>query len=99
MCWTFRVSEFVIDSCFLIRALSFARSASPAEMGEGAVRLRHLVSVVPFLDRVTLAGSGIPQFVRQRLGHRHAATVVGIGNDPAHRERDLAGGGYRHRDL
>ena len=39
----------------------------PAEMGEGAVGLRHLVSVVALLDRVALAGSGVPQFVRQAL--------------------------------
>src|SRR2546423_10191710 len=68
-------------------------------MSEGAVCLRHLVSVVALLDRVALSGSRVFEFGRQRIGHRHAAAAVGVLNDPAHRERNLARRRYFHRHL
>src|SRR4029077_19339433 len=71
----------------------------PTEVGERAVGLRHLVGVVALLDRVALTSSGVPQLVRQSVGPRHAAPVVGIGYDPAHRERNLTGSRYLHRNL
>jgi len=47
-----RFSCFVIISCFVIRVSSFT---SPAEMGKGAVGLRHFVGVFAFFDGVALA--------------------------------------------
>src|SRR3954467_5467537 len=60
----------------------------PAEMCKGAVRLRHLVSVVALLDRIALTSRGVFQFSGERFRHRHAAAVIGKGHDPAHRERN-----------
>src|SRR6266481_3948926 len=62
----------------------------PAEMSEGAVRLCHLVSIVALLDRVALAGRSVFQFGGERIGHRHAAAAVGVLDDPAHGEGNLA---------
>src|SRR3954454_13741081 len=59
----------------------------PAEMCKGAVRLRHLVSVVALLDRVALTRRRVLQFSRERVRHRHTAAVIGKGHNPAHRER------------
>src|SRR5439155_6176868 len=64
----------------------------PAEMCKGAVRLRHLVSVVALLDRVALPVRRVFELRGERVGHRHAAPVIGKGHDPAHGERDLTRG-------
>src|SRR3954454_20751860 len=61
----------------------------PAEMCKGAVCLRHLVSGVALLDRVALTCRGVLKFSRERFRHRHAATIIGKGHDPAHREGNL----------
>src|SRR4051794_22593663 len=58
----------------------------PAEMSKGAVGLRHFVSVVALLDRVTLASRGVFQFSGKRFGHWHTTTAIGVLHDPAHRE-------------
>src|SRR5436309_7082513 len=61
----------------------------PAEMREGAVCLRHLMRVFALLNCVALAGSSILDFLGQGISHRLAPTIIGVGNDPTHRERDL----------
>ena len=38
-------------------------------MRKRSIRLRHLVSVLAFLDRVALTASGVFDFLRQRIGH------------------------------
>ena len=40
-------------------AVAMTGNSLPAEMGKGAVRLRHLVSVVALLDRVALTSRGV----------------------------------------
>jgi len=44
--------QLIRFSCFVIRISSFT---SPAEMGKGAVGLRHFVGVFAFFDGVALA--------------------------------------------
>src|SRR5204863_407342 len=44
----------------------------PAEMCKGAVRLRHLVSVFAFLDRVALTVGRVFNFGSKRFRHRRA---------------------------
>src|SRR5947209_8828740 len=53
----------------------------PAEMSEGAVRLRHLMRVFAFFDRVALPGGGVFDLGGQGLGHRHAFAGVGVHHD------------------
>src|SRR5205814_2341839 len=97
--------ELAIGRIGILRRHGFFESRSshlkslPTEMSEGAVCLRHLMSVVALLDRVALTRSRVFQFSCERLSHRHAATTVGILDDPAHRERDLARRRYFHRHL
>src|SRR5437879_11239868 len=75
----FRAGEFGFftpaGDCFSRVAVAITL---PAEMGEGAVRLRHFVSVVALLDRVTLTRRSVFEFRGERFGHRHAATVIGV---------------------
>src|SRR3954469_7908135 len=96
----FRSGEFgffaLAGDCFSRVAVAITL---PAEMSKGAVCLRHFMSVVALLDRVALARSGVFQFSRQRLGHRHAAAIVGVLDNPAHRERNLPRGRDFHRHL
>src|SRR2546423_14528096 len=63
----------------------------PAEMSKGAVRLRHLMSVVAFLDRVALTRRSVLQFGRERFRHRHAAAVFGGLDHPPPPLWNLAG--------
>src|SRR6266480_8007167 len=71
----------------------------PAEMRKGAVRLRHFMRVFAFLDRVALTGRGVLDFLRERIGHRLAATIIGVLHDPTHGERDLPRWRNFHRHL
>src|SRR3954447_10533050 len=71
----------------------------PAEVSERAVGLRHFVSVFALFDCVSLAVSRVPDFVGERIRHGHSAAIIGIGNNPAHGQRDLPGGWHFHRDL
>src|ERR1700712_3484597 len=72
----FRFGELgFVDAAFSRVAVAMNRNLLPTEMCKGAVRLRHLVSVVPLLDCVALPSRGVFQFRRKRIGHRHAATV------------------------
>src|SRR6266700_3955875 len=43
---------------------------SPAIMSEGFVRLRHLVGLLAFFNRISLSCGGIHQFAGKFLGHR-----------------------------
>src|SRR6266404_3432986 len=71
----------------------------PTEMGKRAVRLRHLVCVFAFLDRVALTGGSVLDFMGQRLRHRHTFASIGVLNDPTHSERDLTRRWYLQRHL
>src|SRR5437660_5969199 len=71
----------------------------PAEVSERAVSLSHLMSVFAFLDGVALAVRRVANLIGKRLRHRGATTIVGILNDPPHRQRDLPCWWHFHRDL
>jgi hypothetical protein len=71
----------------------------PAEMRKRSIRLRHLVSVLAFLDRVALTCSGVFDFLRQRIGHALAAATVRVLHDPAHGQRNLSCRRNFHRHL
>src|SRR5476651_140558 len=74
----FRSGEFgfagAADFCSSVAGMTGKRL--PAEMGKGAIRLRHFMSVVALLNRVTLTGRGVFQFGGERCGHRHTAPVI-----------------------
>src|SRR5947208_8846120 len=71
----------------------------PAEMRKSPVGLRHFVRVLAFLDRVALTGGGVFDFLRQRVGHRHAFAPVSVLHDPTRGERDLPRRRNFHRHL
>jgi hypothetical protein len=52
-------------------------------MGKCAVRLRHFMRVIAFLDGVALAGSGVFEFLRQRVSQSQSLTAVGKSHNPA----------------
>src|SRR5690606_20536479 len=62
-------------------------SPLPAVVGEGAVRLGHLVGVLAALDRGTQAVRGVEDLVLQTLGHRLLTTALRVADQPAQRER------------
>src|SRR4051794_10357315 len=68
-------------------------------MSKRAVSLRHLVSVFAFLDRVTLPRGSVLDFVGKGLGHGLSPAAGGVLDDPAHGQRDLAGGSHFHGNL
>src|SRR3954454_23502774 len=77
-----------------------ARAArSPAVVGEGLVRLGHLVGVLALLHRGTEAVGGVEDLVHQPLGHRLLAAVLGVADEPAERQRRAAGALDLDRDL
>src|SRR4051794_29367899 len=53
------------------------RSALPAVVGEGLVRLRHAEDVVLALERAALLGLRVEQLVGEPLGHRLLAALAG----------------------
>src|SRR6266536_362766 len=55
-------------------------------MRKRAVRLRHLVCVFAFLDRIALTGGRVFDFLREGVGHSHSFTIVRVLNDPAGRD-------------
>src|SRR5438132_7814535 len=71
----------------------------PAEMRERPVRLRHFMGVFAFLNRVTLAGRSVLDFLRKRSGHWLAPAFIGVLHNPAHGKRDLPRRRYFHRHL
>src|ERR1700680_2267953 len=93
-----RFGEFGFDGAadFCSSVAGITGKWLPAEMGKGTIRLRHFMSVVALLDRVTLTRSGVFEFGGKCFGHRHAAPVIGVLHDPAHRERNLTGRRYFH---
>src|SRR6478736_72311 len=55
----------------------------PAEVGEGAVGLGHLVHVVALADGGALVVGGVLQLVGQGHVHRGALAAAGVTDDPA----------------
>src|SRR5438105_9688274 len=71
----------------------------PAVVGEGLVRLRHLVRVLTPLDAGAETVARVEQLVHEALGHRLLPPVPGVGDDPAQRERGAPGGTHLDRHL
>src|SRR4051795_6132138 len=69
---------------------SRAAFPSPAVVGEGAVRLGHLVHVLASLHRGAGAVGGVHDLGDESLGHRVLASPAGEVHEPAHRERGAA---------
>src|SRR5947209_17871163 len=64
----------------------------PAVVGERLVGLGHLVGVLAPLDAGTEAVARVEHLVHQPLGHRLLATLPGVADQPAQRERVGAAG-------
>src|SRR5205085_1324468 len=62
----------------------------PAVVGEGAVRLGHLVGVLATLHSGTEAVAGVEDLVHEAVGHRCLATGARIADEPAQGERGAA---------
>src|SRR5882724_2988155 len=71
----------------------------PAEVGEGAIRLRHLVRVFLLLHDTAGVVVGVDDLGREGLPHRRALATRGRVNDPAQREALLALKRNFHRHL
>src|SRR5438045_3788213 len=54
-----------------------------AVVGEGLVRLRHLLQVFPALDGRADPVGCVEQLVGEALGHRLLTTLAGVADDPA----------------
>jgi hypothetical protein len=69
--WILPIGEFGFDGAadFCSSVAGMIKKWLPAEMGEGAIGLRHFVGVVAFLDCVTLSRSRVFQF--RGKGFRH----------------------------
>ena len=52
-------------------------------MRERAVRLRHFMRVIAFLNGVALAGSGVFEFLSQRVSQSQSLTAIGKSHNPA----------------
>src|SRR5262245_30511745 len=76
-----------------------ARASSPAVVGEGLVRLRHLVRVFALLHRLAALVGRVDQLVRQLVAHALALARPRRGDEPAHRERGGALGPDLDRHL
>src|SRR5437764_11032347 len=61
----------------------------PAEVRKSAVRLRHLMRVFAFLDRVPLTGRRVLDFLRQRISHPLAAAILGVLQAPPYFARHM----------
>src|SRR6478735_3680977 len=77
-----RSGEFGFAGAFFCSIVAVAIKL-PAEMRKSAICLRHLMRVLAFLDRVALTGSGVFDFLRERIGHALAAATVRVLHDPA----------------
>src|SRR5213592_415641 len=77
----------------------FPSRRSPAVVGEGLVGLGHLVGVLALLHSGTEAVGGVEDLVHQALGHRLLATVRGVADEPAQRQRGAPGALDLDRDL
>src|SRR5918995_4603436 len=66
---------------------AYRRGGSPAVVGEGLVRLGHLVRVLTTLHRGTEAVGGVEDLVHEPLGHRLLAALAGVADEPAQRQR------------
>src|SRR5687767_11532429 len=62
----------------------------PAEVGESAIGLRHLVGVFLLLNDRTRVVVSVDEFGRQSFLHRDALAIAGGVDDPAQREGFLA---------
>src|SRR5947208_14752762 len=63
----------------------------PAVVGEGLVRLRHLVGVFAALDRGAQSVARVEQLVHQPLDHGLLPARLGVRHEPAQPQRDGAG--------
>ena len=61
----------------------------PAEVSEGAVSLRHLVSFIPLTDHLPLIGAGVLDLVRESNVHRRATFGASGIHDPTHSEHRI----------
>src|SRR3954453_23717190 len=77
----------------------FPSRRSPAVVSEGLVGLGHLVGVLALLHSGAEAVGGVEDLVHQALGHRLLATVRGVPDEPAQRQRGAAVGLDLDRDL
>src|SRR5258708_11835474 len=59
-------------------------------MREGLIGLRHLMGFISFANGCALAGRGVHELRRQLLGHGAARAAARRGDQPAHRQRELA---------
>src|SRR5262245_20120459 len=64
-----------------------ARASLPAVVGEGLVRLRHLVRVLALLHGLAALVGGVDELVRELVAHALALARACGGDEPAHRER------------
>src|SRR3954452_24426367 len=71
----------------------------PAVVGEGLVRLRHLVGVLAPLHGGAEAVARVEQFVHQALGHRLLTTPAAVLDEPAQAEGGAPRGTDLDRDL
>src|SRR5947209_13656795 len=71
----------------------------PAVVREGLVGLRHLVGVLALLHRVAAVVRGIHDLGGQLLRHGLLAALLGVGDQPAHAQRQAAVLPHFHRDL
>src|SRR5918993_2652830 len=69
---------------------AYRRGGSPAVVGEGLVRLGHLVRVLTTLHRGTEAVGGVEDLVHEPLGHRLLAALARVADEPAQRQRRRA---------
>src|SRR3984893_6638820 len=74
-------------------------AGSPAIVGKRLVGLRHPVRVFLLLDRASPALGGVHQLAGQPGPHRLLTAALRDGDDPAHREGELAAGPHFHRHL
>src|SRR5580658_5308926 len=71
----------------------------PAVVREGLVGLGHLVHVLAALRRRTDPVRGVEDLVGETVGHRLLTPCLGVGGEPADRERRGATWAHLHRDL
>jgi hypothetical protein len=93
--WTIRIHGW--EFCWLIGGMS--GGGLPAEVGEGAVGLSHLMNVVAFPNRAALVVGGVLDFVGEGDVHWSAFAVASVVDQPAHGERLGAFRGDFKRDL
>src|SRR3954470_3884807 len=82
---------FLFSSSALLYAY---HRALPAIMGERLVGLGHAVGVFLLLDGGAAVLRGVQELAREAGAHRLLAAPHGAVDDPAHRQRQLAGGAH-----